>query len=368
MAIVDKLITAAASHQIYIERLAATLGNNALPYLENIENRVAQLLAGLSPSKVATEAQKLRIISRIDEITREELQAYTREYKKDNAEFGGYEARFQSSVIDDVIETDEFLATTATVSSVRQIATATPIKLGENQYTTYGRFLTGYWQSSANKVNGIVINAFNQGLTNQETAQQIAREISLDYDDSALSQARRAAKTLARTGTNHMANSARIATADDNSDIVKGYLYVATLDMRTSQQCRSLDGTTYKLDEPNIPFTPQHPNCRSAMTYEIDARYGYDDDTSQRPINFRVDGKADTKRINSKNRYYGELSKLKASDQDAVLGPTLGKAFRKMSPDDFAKQTIDSLNNPLTINELLKSNKEIGRVLRSIKN
>jgi len=368
VAVIDKLISAAASHQIYIERLAATLGNNAVPYLERIETRIAALLSGLNPSRVATEAQKLRIIAQIDEITREELQAYTREYKKDNIEFGGYEARFQSSIIDDVIETDDFIAATATTGAVRQIATATPIKLGDNQYTTYGRYLTAYWSSSANKVNGVVINAFNQGLTNQETAQQIAREISLDYDDSSLSQARRAAKTLARTGTNHMANSARIATANDNSDVVKGWIFLGTLDMRTSKQCRSLDGTTYKLEEANIPYPPRHPNCRSNMTFDIDGRYGYDDDTSERPSNFKVDGKRDTKRINSKKTYYQELSKLKASDQDAVLGPTLGKAFRKMNPDDFAKQTIDSLNNPLTINELLQSNKEIGRVLRSLKN
>jgi len=249
-------------------------------------------------------------------------------------------------------------------SAVRQIAVATPIKLGENRYTTYGRFVSHYWQDNSEKINGVVVNAFNQGLTNQETAQQIVREISLDYDDAALSQAKRAAKTLARTGTNHMANSARRATAEDNDDVITGWLYVATLDGRTSQECRSLDGTTYKLNESNIPFPPQHPNCRSSMTYEIDARYSYDDGSSERPSNFTVDGKRDTKRINSKKTYYSELSKLSATDQNAVLGPTLGKAFRKMNPDDFAKQTIDSLNNPMTITEMKARDNELGRILR----
>ena len=180
-----------------------------------------------------------------------------------------------------------------------------------------------------------------------------------------LEQARRGAKTLARTGTNHMANSARRATVESNDEVITGWLFVATLDNRTSTQCRSLDGTTYKLSDKNIPFPPLHPNCRSTMTYEIDARYGFDDDDSERPSNFRVDGKRTPKRIDSKKTYYEDLARLSAKDQDAILGPTLGRAFRKMSPDEFAKQTIDSLNNPMTITEMKRRDNELGRILRA---
>jgi hypothetical protein len=33
-------------------------------------------------------------------------------------------------------------------------------------------------------------------------------------------------------------------------------------------------------------------------------------------------------------------------------------------PDEFAKQTIDSLKNPLTIKEMRQKDNELGRILR----
>ena len=59
------------------------------------------------------------------------------------------------------------------------------------------------------------------------------------------------------------------------------------------------------------------------------------------------------------------MKSLKASDQDNILGPTMGKAFRKMNnPSEFADATIDSLGNPLTIKEMQKKDNELGAILR----
>ena len=60
------------------------------------------------------------------------------------------------------------------------------------------------------------------------------------------------------------------------------------------------------------------------------------------------------------------MSKLNARDQDNILGPTLGKAFRKMdNPAQFAKATLDEQFNPLTIKQLKQKNNELGRILRA---
>ena len=48
-----------------------------------------------------------------------------------------------------------------------------------------------------------------------------------------------------------------------------------------------------------------------------------------------------------------------------ILGPTLGKAFRKMnSPSEFAKATIDTLGNPLTIKQMKAKDNELARILK----
>ena len=42
-------------------------------------------------------------------------------------------------------------------------------------------------------------------------------------------------------------------------------LFMATLDNKTSQRCRSKDNTTYRIDDDNKPIPPLHPNCRSCL-------------------------------------------------------------------------------------------------------
>jgi hypothetical protein len=100
--------------------------------------------------------------------------------------------------------------------------------------------------------------------------------------------------------------------------------------------------------------------------YEVDDRYKLDNKETKRASSFEVDGKRDPKPVSSEGIYYENFKKLKAADQDNVLGNTLGKAFRKMdSPTEFANATIDTLGNPLTISEMKKKDNELGRILRS---
>ena len=111
-----------------------------------------------------------------------------------------------------------------------------------------------------------------------------------------------------------------------------------------------------------------HPNCRSALTYEVDDRYSLDDEDSKRASAFTVDGKRNPKPVSSEGIYYDKLKQLSAKDQDAVLGPTLGRAFRKINnPPEFAKATIDRLGNPLTISEMKQRDNRLGEILRNLK-
>tara|TARA_R110001583_G_scaffold109400_1_gene258107 strand:+ start:13944 stop:14453 length:510 start_codon:yes stop_codon:yes gene_type:complete len=105
-------------------------------------------------------------------------------------------------------------------------------------------------------------------------------------------------------------------------------------------------------------------NCRSALGYEVDDRFK-DDESSKKPSSFEVDGKRDPKPIDSDGIYYENLKQLKESDQDTVLGPTLGKAFRKLdNPSQFAKLMLDDNNRPLTITQLKTRNNALSRILR----
>jgi hypothetical protein len=108
----------------------------------------------------------------------------------------------------------------------------------------------------------------------------------------------------------------------------------------------------------------------------VDARYRSDDESGERPENFRdaETGLLEPGTTSSKKIYYEAFKGLDAKSQDAVLGVTLGKAFRKgikegsLTPESFAKLTIDEKSlKPLTLRELEAKDNELSRLIKSVK-
>ena len=371
MAVNDDLTAIYSQHQIYLQKVAAKFGNDVVPYLERIQSGVNDIFEHYRGMNLTPKREE-RIKAQINELTRLELQAYIAELKKDNREIGEYEAGFAARTLDDIIENDDFNSVVPSAAQVNALAVASPIKLGENNFITYNTVMRNYWQKWTDEIDAIVQQGFLAGGTIQEIQARVMESIQLEGETSktALSRARRSARSIAITGVNHYSNQATKAFVDVNDDALVGYEFVAVLDSRTSQQCRSLDGTTYKPDDPKLAAItpPLHPNCRSRLVYEVSSEYQTDDEDLQRSSNFRIDGKLDPKPVKSGDKYYEYFARLSAKDQDEVLGPTLGKAFRKLNdPDKFAKLTIDSLGNPLTITELKQRDNELSRILKQQK-
>lgn len=369
----DIITTAFTQHTVYLQRVGASLGLDVIPYLEEIERQV-QVIFARYEGRGITVKNRLAIQQQINEVSREQLQLYVRELKKDIREIGVNEADFAATILNDVVENDDFEADTPSAAQINIVAISTPVKIGDKAFISYNSLIANYWQKWTAEIDGIVMAGFTDGQTINEVAENVYSQLRLTTSDTSkntLTRAKRSARQLAITGTNHYANQARVAFVDYNDDILKGYRFLAVLDSRTSQQCRALDQTFIPKDSPKLSSLtpPLHPNCRSALTYEVDERYSLDDKDTQRASAFEVDGKRDPKPVSSDGIYYEKLKQLSARDQDAVLGSTLGKAFRKMdNPEDFAKATIDRLGNPLTITQMKQRDNQLGRLLRSQSN
>lgn len=367
----DLLTTAYTQHAVYLQRVGASLGLDVIPYLEEIDSQVQRIFARYEGRSV-TIKNRAAIQEQINAISREQLQLYVAALKKDIRSVGVNEAEFASQTLDNIVENDDFESNTPSAAQVNVTAISTPVKIGDKAFTSYNSLMTNYWQKWTAEIDGIVMAGFTDGQTINEVADNVYNQLRLtttDTSSNTLTRAKRSARQLAITGTNHYANQARVAFVDSNDDILKGYRFLAVLDSRTSQQCRALDQTFIPKDSPKLSSLtpPLHPNCRSALTYEVDERYSLDDKDTQRASAFDVDGKRDPKPVSSDGIYYDKLKQLSAADQNAVLGPTLGRAFRKMNPSEFAKATIDRLGNPLTIAEMKERDNTLGRILRSQK-
>ncbi|KJJ66695.1 minor capsid protein [Clostridium sp. FS41] len=103
------------------------------------------------------------------------------------------------------------------------------------------------------------------------TDSEVADIISNKYAQGA-SNARR----LVRTESCNLANQMEMQSYEECG--IETYIYVATLDLKTSTVCRKLDGKRFKVSEqqPGLNCPPMHPWCRSTTICDIS-----DDELSQ---------------------------------------------------------------------------------------
>lgn len=111
----------------------------------------------------------------------------------------------------------------------------------------------------------IIPQSFSRGLSSNQLGDMIAKEMGAS---------RNRGRTLARTEVNHICNQADL----DVYKVVgiEDYEYLATLDMRTSDVCRGLDGTVHKVSHASVGvnFPPMHPNCRSTTVPKFSDQVG----------------------------------------------------------------------------------------------
>ena len=181
-------------------------------------------------------------------------------------------------------------------------------------------FSARIWRSQdklAELLNMVLLDGLTAGNSTEAMAQEIAEAMNVS---------RNRARTLVRTETNYVCNAAD-ALAYEEAQIGR-YRYCATLDKRTSEVCRSLDGTVHDIKDavPGKNYPPMHPNCRSVTRPEISeeelenmTRWSRDPVTGE---NIKVPA----------NMTYGEWLKL----QEATYGEERIRAAEKMARNTAA--------------------------------
>ncbi|NIU85086.1 MAG: hypothetical protein GWN64_16830 [Candidatus Thorarchaeota archaeon] len=204
-------------------------------------------------------------------------------------------------------------------------------------------FIKGIPASRLQQMETTITTGFTLGWSNQKISNEIFGEVG------SINASRNATKSIVRTSTNHTASVSRERTFKENSDIVKGYEWNATLDTRTSEICAVLDGKVWRydnperstLDGPRLP--PAHPNCRSTtIPFLVDWREaGFDiPEGTRSSMNGYVPAS-----IKFPQWFESQTAKF----QRDWLGPTRYNAWKdgKIKISDLVKN-----NKPLNLEEL----------------
>lgn len=220
--------------------------------------------------------------------------------------------------------------------------------------------LTNEGEATARRVRQAIAQGFVEGKTNQQIIRDVIGTRAKGYGDGLLERSRRDVEAIVRTAVMHHAGFAQDRAMEANEDIIKAVMWSATLDLRTSSDCRLRDKKLYH-PVTHRPIGHSYPwlggagrahwRCRSASIPILKSyrEMGLDleGDPNASTTRASLDGQ-----VPAETDYGAWLKRQSKARQDEVLGPERAALFRdgKLSLEAM----YDMKGRYLTLEELTR--------------
>lgn len=362
----ETLFSVEASHAIYVNRLASKQVNDLNRFWFSYLQAMQSALENYAPDARRSELNML--IKQIEEVIDANMSDVGEQLFLDLDEFAEYETQFQAKAIG--AAAGKSLALPA-VEQVIAAAIASPVDMGKAGAVNLKPWLNNITRKQKEYISGQLKIGYANGLTTQDIISSIVGTKSKGYSDGALELSRKNVATLTRTAINHYATTARHLVYEKNKRVIIGYVWISTLDSRTSDVCLSRDKKRYIYGESEVfDKPPAHPSCRSSTFGLVKGKDESDGQRASKGAEL-VDGKlkSDPKPVSSRLDYMNWLKEQPAEFQDDVLGVTKGKIFRNagLTPDEFRRVLVTESGRTLTIKELAEKDKRIHQYLKDMR-
>lgn len=330
---------------VYLESLKQSEINKLTPHIKAIDKLVKEKLLDDELTELTIKSFN-GVVTEIKQGVKAELIAYTDSVSVTLVDVAADSYAFEAKSIDSAFDGFKLASGIKVAEKAKileKLVKNTPLAVKGSE----GKTITDLFDELANNESNKYINhirlARYEGKTNQQIVQMIRGTRKNGYKDGLMEVTARQAKTIVRTTVQHAANQGKIEFANDNADILKGKKVIATLDGRTSSQCRALDGQEFELDKG--PVFPLHHNCRSTYLLVLLAEYAGRGNINKRASK---DGLVENQ------TYYSWMKGQPKEFQDDVLGETRGQLLRSggLSADKFAALQLDKNFKPLTLAEM----------------
>jgi SPP1 gp7 family putative phage head morphogenesis protein len=345
----DWLLSENIRHAVDVTRYSNGVVQRIIGRLNALDRRLyaelVEALERLSASSFTVERME-SLLGSIRALNAAAYQEIGRELTAELRSFTRYEASYQAQALQQVLPATVHVASISAEQAFTA-AYAQPFRVSKGGAVPMAQYLVGLSEARAKMIR----DAVSLGYLESETTDQIVRRIrgtrSAKYEDGLMEGPRQHIEGMVRTATNHMANVTQQRVYSANADIVKGWLFHATMDGRTSLTCASLNGKVFKVGEGPVP--PRHINCRSAATPVLKSFREMGLEIPEVVIEGKTRASIDGQ-IPAGTTFSDWLRSKPAKFQDQILGATRGQLFRanKMNVDRFANNkgvvyTLDQL-------------------------
>jgi len=342
MATAPQLIEQSTRHQVFLERVKTGEANQFASFLKEMDRSFRLRLSG----EDLTDYSRQRLERLIAGINGDLDAIYTRywdELSGSLIDIADYEAEFESRSLNAVLE--NFETVVPSPEQVRAAIFTAPLSVrGADGGKLLEPFIKDWSANEVKRVSGAVRQGFFEGQTTGQILQTVRGTRAKKFRDGLLNVTNRGAEALIRTAVQHVASISRQETWKQNSNVVKGVRWVSTLDGRTTQVCRSLDGTIYPIGKG--PRPPIHIRCRSTTAAELDARF-----------NFLKEGATRSSKdgyVSADLSYYEWLKQQPERFQQEAIGKTRAKLLRSggLSAERFAELNLGKNFQPLSLKDM----------------
>lgn len=167
-------------------------------------------------------------------------------------------------------------------------------------------------QQTANAIHQALVDGIVQGRNPRVTARIIKREATVPLVR---------AERIARTETMRAYREASLASMRTNSDIIGGWIWSASMSMRTCPICLAMNGTWHPLDEP----MSSHISCRCIPVPSTKSWSDILGDSG--------DGLPDTSAHEDEDRGWDFYQSLPVSKQNFIVGPGKRQLLQTLKDD-----------------------------------
>lgn len=342
----DLLLNATTKHQIWLQRYASHLSNEFDPVLKDADVLIREVL---------TRVEKIETTKQFNSLAKDLNTGLSGIYGDwSNGLFNDIELltqneiEFTGKLLDKSTEGVEIAL--PILASVLGVMYAYPTQFNDKGEAGLLKPIIGnFSKSQTDKVIEAVRRGFKVGLTNDQILRKIRGTKANKFKDGILSTTKNSADIITRTSVNHVANQAKMETFWRNRDIVTGWVFIATLDVRTTQICRHNDQQEFKLRTGPVP--PLHLRCRSTIGPLLKDKFST---LTKGASTTRASKGSSGGKQTQKSPYYQWLSVQSKEFQDDVLGKTKGQLFRDsgLSDEEFKRLVSNNLGQPLTLEQI----------------
>lgn len=330
------LKNASTKHSIYLQRFASGQRKTMHKALQQIKDILTIRLANQQLSTYNRQ-RLLLLYQTISADLKNTYGDFTDKFAADMTDYAAYEAEFSRKMFDKVVKAEVNFSLPN--DSQLQAAVFTNPLLLTTETLNVKSALNDFTKAKTDQI----INLIKDGVVTGQTNQEILRDTISTVETVQVRQA----ASLISTIVNHISSEARLATMQENKDIINGYQWVSVLDDATTIECAALDGETYSFDE-DFERPPLHWNCRSTIIPTIEYRYIDSNDFGdvQRP----AVGDEGAETVTGNVTYNSWLKEQSSEFQKEVLGDTRAALFANGGLN--LKGFVDEQHVPYTLDEL----------------